>query len=60
MIIMSATLKKLPKAAESVWKNPPERLVINAFEVASSVVKDKLCERLFMMSLAPENASFWK
>ncbi len=50
MMMISMTLKKFPNAADKVWKNPPERFVMNARDVSSRVVSDKLCERLLMMS----------
>ena len=56
MIIIIPTLKKEPKAAESVWKRPPERFAINAFEVERSVSMEKLFERVFTISFAPEKA----
>jgi len=39
--IIRPTLNTLPKAAESVWKNPPERLRIKAFDTISKLDTDK-------------------
>ena len=51
-------LKILPKATESVWKNPPERFEIKALDTDSSVASERLFPKELTKSLAPENASF--
>ena len=50
----------LPKATASVWKNPPERFKMKAFDTDKSPLSEKLPESAPTISLAPENASFLK
>ena len=51
-------LKTLPKATESVWKNPPERFRTKALDTENRAESEKLLPNAFTISLAPENASF--